>query len=76
MRSVGGFVCAAHGDAEDKEEDKAWFCGICDAMVTDRIQPRIESIGCDGCDTWFCRACVGFKSKHRLPDEWYCSACS
>ena len=75
MRSVGGFVCAAHGDAEDKEEDKAWFCGICDAMITDRIEPRIPSVGCDECDTWFCRACVGFKPKQRLPKNWYCSEC-
>jgi hypothetical protein len=75
MRSVGGFVCAAHGDAEDKEEDKAWFCGMCDAMITDRIEPRIPSIGCDKCDTWFCRACVGFGPKQRLPKKWYCSEC-
>ena len=75
MRSVGGFVCAAHGDAEDKEEDKAWFCGLCDSMITDRIEPRIPSIGCDECDTWFCRACVGFKPKQRLPNKWYCNDC-
>ena len=87
MAHVCSAYCAGYSNPEDfdpsnytcpqhsEEEDRAWFCGLCDEMIDDRIQPLIPSIGCDKCDTWYCKTCVGFKRKSRPPKVWYCGDC-
>ncbi|KAJ8313158.1 hypothetical protein KUTeg_009289 [Tegillarca granosa] len=46
-----------------------WPCGICGDDA------NFDSVGCDGCDTWFHGTCLKIENLDDLPSEWFCENC-
>ena len=75
LDQLAAVVAREHKRVHSK--DYEWHCGLCNEMVTALGEhPVIPSIGCDECNTWFCKSCVGLMRPRRLPKNWYCTGCT
>lgn len=57
----------------DSESSGDAVCPLCGAVYGD--DNELFRICCDGCE-WFDLKCTTVKSKHHVPDLYFCASCS